>query len=131
MNKVHINKDDTFYILRFVSFGASHDVGEKGISLEMKRNLIKELQQYGKVFITNEGNLEPEFDQYRLRIEPHEIQDLMYYATMVIGDSQTMIAESAVLGTPAIRCNTFVGRLSYLEELEHKYELTYGFLPKN
>ncbi|RLC47850.1 MAG: hypothetical protein DRH57_03280, partial [Candidatus Cloacimonadota bacterium] len=35
----------------------------------------------------------------------------------------------AVLGTPAIRCNDFVGRISYLEEQEHKYGLTYGFKP--
>ena len=53
----------------------------------------------------------------------------MYYATMLIGDSQTMTSEAAVLGTPAIRCNTFVGRIHYLEEEEHKYGLTYGFLP--
>ncbi len=47
-------------------------------------------------------------------------------AYMVIGDSQTMIAEAAVLGTPALRFNDFVGKLGYLEELEHKYCLTYG-----
>lgn len=55
----------------------------------------------------------------------------MYYATMLIGDSQTMTSEAAVIGTPAIRSNTFVGRISYLEEEEHKYNLTYGFLPTN
>jgi predicted glycosyltransferase len=48
---------------------------------------------------------------------------------MFVGDSQTMTSEAAVLGTPAIRCNTFVGRIHYLEEEEHKYGLTYGFLP--
>ena len=55
----------------------------------------------------------------------------MYYATMLVGDSQTMTSEAAVLGTPAIRCNTFVRRISYLEEEEFKYNLTYGFLPEN
>ena len=40
-----------------------------------------------------------------------------------------MTIEAAVLGTPAIRCNTFVGRCPVIEELEHRYELTYGFLP--
>ena len=50
---------------------------------------------------------------------------------MLIGDSQTMTSEAAVLGTPAIRCNTFVGKISYLEEEEHKYGLTYGFRPEN
>ena len=53
----------------------------------------------------------------------------MYYATMLVGDSQTMTSEAAVLGTPAIRCNTFVGRIHYLEEEERKYGLTYGFRP--
>jgi len=50
----------------------------------------------------------------------------MYFATMYIGDSQTMAAEAAVLGTPSLRFNDFVGKLSYLEELEHTYGLTYG-----
>jgi uncharacterized protein len=44
----------------------------------------------------------------------------------VIGDSQTMTAEAAVLGTPALRFNDFVGRLGYLYELEHRYGLTFG-----
>jgi len=48
---------------------------------------------------------------------------------MLIGDSQTMTSEAAVLGTPAIRMNSFVGRISYLEEEEHRYGLTYGFKP--
>jgi hypothetical protein len=38
-----------------------------------------------------------------------------------------MAAEAAVLGTPSLRFNDFVGRLSYLEELETKFGLTYGF----
>jgi predicted glycosyltransferase len=50
---------------------------------------------------------------------------------MLIGDSQTMTSEAAVLGTPAVRCNTFVRRISYLEEEEFKYNLTYGFLPSD
>ena len=41
---------------------------------------------------------------------------------------QTMTAEAAVLGTPAIRINDFVGRVSYLDELED-YGLAYGFKP--
>jgi len=37
-----------------------------------------------------------------------------------------MSAEAGVLGTPYVRFNDFVGRISYLEELENKYELGYG-----
>jgi len=33
------------------------------------------------------------------------------------------------LGIPSVRINTFVGRISYLEELEQNYQLTFGFKP--
>ena len=49
------------------------------------------------------------------------------YADLYIGDSQTMAAEAAVLGTPSLRFNDFVGKIGYLEELEHQYGLTHGF----
>ena len=54
------------------------------------------------------------------------MHDALYFSHLVIGDSQTMAAEAAVLGTPSIRFNDFVGKLGYLEELEHRYGLTYG-----
>ena len=37
-----------------------------------------------------------------------------------------MAVEAALLGTPSIRFNDFAGKISVLEELEHKYGLTYG-----
>jgi predicted glycosyltransferase len=40
-----------------------------------------------------------------------------------------MTSEAAVLGTPSLRCNSFAGKISYLEEEEKKYGLTYAFLP--
>ena len=51
-------------------------------------------------------------------------------AHLVIGDSQTMTSEAAVLGVPSLRCNTFAGRISYLVEEEIKYGLTYAFRPE-
>ena len=43
---------------------------------------------------------------------------VMAYASLYIGDSQTMAAEAGVLGTPFVRFNDFVGRIGYLDELE-------------
>ncbi|MBW2412217.1 MAG: hypothetical protein JRF72_20645 [Deltaproteobacteria bacterium] len=40
-----------------------------------------------------------------------------------------MAAEAAMLGTPSLRVSTFSGRISYLNELEHRYGLTFGFHP--
>jgi len=129
LREINVNKDEMFFILRFNAFKAHHDLGISGLSLEDKKRLIIKLIGKGKVFITMERELEPEFEKYRLKISPEKIHSLIYYATMLIGDSQTMTSEAAVLGTPAIRSNSFVGRISYLEEEEHKYGLTFGFLP--
>jgi len=37
-----------------------------------------------------------------------------------------MCMEAAMLGIPSIRFSGFAGKISVLEELEHKYGLTYG-----
>ena len=50
----------------------------------------------------------------------------MAFASLYIGDSQTMAAEAGVLGVPFVRFNDFVGRIGYLRELEDVYELGYG-----
>jgi predicted glycosyltransferase len=47
---------------------------------------------------------------------------------MYVGDSQTMATEAAVVGTPAIRSNSFAGEndMSNFVELEEEYELLYS-----
>lgn len=119
-----------FFIVRFVAFKGFHDVGQQGISLAQKRRLVNLLLQYGQVIITSERAIEPEFEQYRLPVPPEKIHSLMYYATMLVGDSQTMTSEAAILGVPALKCNTFAGKLSVPNMLE-KYGLSYSYQPSN
>jgi predicted glycosyltransferase len=38
-----------------------------------------------------------------------------------------MTNEAAVLGTPALRYNSFVGKISYLKEQEVRFKLAFGF----
>jgi len=123
--------DERYFILRFAELTAHHDEGKKGINLEVAKRLIKMLKPFGRVFITSERKLETELEQYRINIEPKNIHHAISFASMYIGDSQTMAAEAAVLGTPSIRFNDFVGKLGYLEELEHKYKLTFGIPTEN
>lgn len=131
LEKANIKKDEKFFILRFVAFKAYHDTDAHGLSLEDKRKLINILAEKGRVIITSEKELEPEFEKYRLSVPPEDMHSLLYYSTLLIGDSQTMTSEAAVLGVPSLRCNTFVGKIAYLEEEENKYGLTYGFRPDN
>jgi predicted glycosyltransferase len=124
--KIFNSTGERYFILRLVELSASHDIGKTGITKEIAGNIIPILKKYGKIFITSERELEPEFEKYRLHINPESIFHALFFADMYIGDSQTMAAEAAVLGTPSIRFNDFVGKLGYLEELEQKYHLTYG-----
>jgi hypothetical protein len=129
LNKLGINKGEKYFVMRFVALKGHHDVGNKGLSFDQKKKLVEILCKHGRVVITAERQLEPEFEPYRLAVPAEDMHSVMYYASLYIGDSQTMTSEAAVLGVPALRCNTFVGRIAYLEEEEHKYDLTYGFTP--
>ncbi len=129
LSELGLKESDIYFILRFNAFKAHHDVGVDGLSIENKRKLIAYLETKGKVFITTERNIDEEFKKYQLMISPEKVHSLMYYATMLIGDSQTMTSEAAVLGTPAVKCNTFAGKLTVPNELEEKYQLCYSFLP--
>lgn len=120
-----------YFILRFAELTAHHDKGKKGINLSIAKKLIEKLTPFGQVFITSERKLETELESYRIKIHPTAMHHALFFANMYIGDSQTMAAEAAVLGTPSIRFNDFVGKLGYLEELEHRYQLTFGISTSN
>lgn len=117
-----------YVILRFAKLTAHHDKGKTGITTEIAQKIIDMFKTQHNIYITSERELEPEFESYRIAINLINMHHALYYADMYIGDSQTMTAEAAVLGTPALRFNDFVGKLGYLEELEHKYGLTYGIM---
>jgi predicted glycosyltransferase len=115
--------DDKFIIIRFVAWGASHDIGDYGFS--NKKKIVKALEQYGRVFITSETEIPGELEKYRITIPPEKIHHLMYYADLFIGESAPMSTESAILGTPAIFVST--SRRGYTDELESKYDMLYTF----
>jgi predicted glycosyltransferase len=129
IHKLGLKEEDVFFVLRFVALKGHHDIGQQGISLDQKRSLVNYLKTKGRIFISSEDPVEKEFEKYRLTISPEEIHSLLYYATLFLGDSQTMTSEAAILGTPALKCNTFSGRLSVPNELEDKYKLCYAYTP--
>jgi predicted glycosyltransferase len=121
--------DEPYAIVRFVEMVASHDGGESGMSIADKRRVIEQLQTQGRVFVSCEGPMPDEFAELRFSVPPHLMHDALAQAWICVGDSQTMAAEAALLGVPALRCSSFVGRLAYLDELEEKYALIESFLP--
>jgi len=103
-----INRDDKYVLLRFVSWNASHDVNQSGLTLEEKRGIIQHLETTHKVFISAEGKLPEEFERYKIQIPPEQMHNVLAFADMFIGEGATMASECAVLGTPAIYINTIM-----------------------
>lgn len=122
----YFSADSPYFILRFSSLNAYHDDGIKGINTDIAQHLIDILKPHGRIYITSERKLEPQFEQYRIPIKTLDMHHVMAFSTLYIGDSQTMAAEAAVLGVPFVRFNDFVGRIGYLNELENVYHLGFG-----
>lgn len=118
---------ERYFLIRLVSLRAYHDVGMKGLTDKNVIRLITLLEKYGKVYISSERSLPDKLEKYRLKIEPRNILHVIYFADIFIGDSQTMTSEAAVLGTPSIRINNFVGKISVMEEKQSKYGLSFNF----
>jgi uncharacterized protein len=120
-----------YVFIRMASLKAHHDTWSKaiGLTVELVKNIIKLVENEYKVYISAEISLPPELQQFELKIDPKDVHHILANATLFIGDSQSMTVESAMLGVPSIRFNSFIGKISILEELEHKYELTYGIPP--
>lgn len=122
----YFKSTEPYAVIRFSSLNAHHDVGIRGITDNLAEQLIEKLQPHMKVWISSERPLQPKFEAMRMPIEPIDMHHVLVFAELYIGDSQTMAAEAGVLGTPFLRFNDFVGRISYLDDIERHYELGYG-----
>ncbi|MGK0447983.1 MAG: putative glycosyltransferase [Polaribacter sp.] len=124
--KVDIPEGEKYFIIRFADLQAYHDINAKGISNSLAKEIIDKLEIKGNVLISSERELPEEFKDYEFKGNKQDIHHYIYYANLFIGDSQSMAVESAMLGTPNIRFNDFVGKISVLEEIENKYKLSIG-----
>ncbi len=114
-----IKKEEEYVIVRFVSWDAHHDIGQKGFSYNEKIELVKKLSEKTKVFISSEINLPPELEQYQITIPIEKMHDALYFSSLYIGEGASMASESAMLGTPAIYVNTLNGA-GIFKELEQE-----------
>jgi uncharacterized protein len=135
VNKEIINKyklPDKYAIIRLAKLTAHHDFGIKGIDYEVLEQIINILESKRiKVFLSTEGNIDSKYKQYLLNINPNDIHHILAKSQILICDSQSMSVEASILGVPSIRVSSFAGKISVLEELEHKYNLTFGINPQN
>lgn len=126
-DELGISIDQQYIILRFISWDASHDIGQSGFSTETKWQAIQTLKQFGKIFITSESELPSEFEPYRLKVDPHRIHHVLYYAQLCLSEGATMATEAGILGTPSIYTSSLVGTMGNFLELMDKYQLVFSY----
>lgn len=129
LTELGLKEGDRFSILRFVSWGASHDIGHYGI--QNKLEFVRELEKYGPVLITSEGKIDKELEKYRIKVSPDKLHDLLYYSSLYVGDGGTTAVEAAILGTPSIYVSSLVGTMGNFSELENKYGLMLNYSDSN
>jgi predicted glycosyltransferase len=109
-----------YIVVRRSALIAHHDKGVVGLK-DVWQSVEKRVKGYPKVISTE--------NEKSHQIKPWDMHHVLAFARLLISDSQTMSAEAGVLGVPYLRYNNFVGKISYLEELEKKYHLGFGFYP--
>lgn len=119
-----LSEDDSYCILRFIAWGASHDLYQNGLSQEDKIEIVMYLSDKLKVFISSEMPLPLEFTSYEFPLGPEKIHDALAGAEIVISEGATIAAESGVLGTPSIYVNSI--KRCYNEDLA-TYGLVFNF----
>lgn len=130
VKKYKLLKD--FILIRLSNLSAHHDFGIQGINHEILDKLIHLIEKKSyQVLISSENKLIDKYKKFILNINPNDMHHILANASLLICDSQSMTVEAAMLGIPSIRISGFTGRISVLEELEHKYKLTFGINPSS
>ena len=106
LDDVGLSEDDKFIVIRFVAWEASHDVGQSGISNDMKVEYISKLE---------------------LKIPPEKFHSLLNYAQLYIGESGAISTEAGILGVPSVYISSLVGTMGNFDELEQRYGLVHSF----
>jgi predicted glycosyltransferase len=116
---------EQYSIVRFVSWQAIHDRGERGLTGAQKRYLVSLLERRGRVFVSSEAPLPDDLAPLEVKGPVEDIHHLMAYAQILVGESATMSSESAVLGVPAVFIAS-TGR-GYTDDEERRYGLVRHF----
>jgi predicted glycosyltransferase len=124
LKEINIKLHEKFFLIRLVSWKASHDIGQTGISRNVLWSIIKKLEKTGKIFISSEASLPEDLIKYTIKISPEKIHHILFYAHLIVTEGATMASECAMIGTPAVYVNSISA--GSLEDQE-KYGLIFGF----
>ena len=119
----YLSDDERLAVVRFSAHDASHDRSISGISPSGRESILRRLSDFGAVLVSIEREglqiwrgAGPSL--HRQTVQPQHFHQLLAQSSIFVGDSQSVAAEAAVLGIPALRLSGFTGRTFYLSLLE-------------
>lgn len=124
LRSLKINKNEKFGLLRFVSWNATHDIGQGGFTNKQKEELVDYLSSRMTLFISAEAEVPESFKKYLIKIKPEQMHHVLAYANILVSEGATMASEAGVLGTPAIYVNSL--SRCYNEDQE-RYNTVFNF----
>ena len=126
LRRAGVDPDAPYAVVRLVDMTAHHDRGHDGFDTDTLGRLVSELTERCDVYVTAEDGLPAELASYATPVPPEAMHDLLAFADLYVGDSGTMAAESAVLGTPTVRFDPLGASLGNFDALTE-----YGLVDSN
>lgn len=119
--------DQPFVVIRLPSLDSSHDTAEVKSSGRAWIEGLDTMRKTHAIVVSSEGPPPTTLADLRLEGPIEDIHHVLAHADLVVGESATMAAEAAVLGTPAV----FIGATSrgYVDDIERRYGLISRFTP--
>lgn len=127
LDEAGLATDEAFAVVRFVSWGAVHDVGQRGLTDAEKVRLVRALEARARVFVISEDSLNDHFRANRTEIPPERIHHLLHFARLYVGEGATMATEAGILGTPSLYISSLVGTMGNFDELMGRYDLVHAY----
>lgn len=109
------------FLVRMVSWKASHDINLKGWSNAMLLTLVAYLERRGNVILSAEGPLPEALERLRYKGDTSSVHHVMAFCRACIGESATMASEAVVLGVPAVYAAT--ESRGYVDEQAQRFGL--------
>lgn len=104
--QLKLPENASFALIRLVSWNATHDFRQSGLSADTLYRMVDYLKLRMPVFISSEGTVPEGLEKYIIKIRPEQIHSVIFHSRIVISEGATIASEAGVLGTPAIYVNS-------------------------
>jgi len=126
-NKLGFENQQDYVLIRLVNHGAMHDKFSPYWNIEEKMKFIQKLAEKYAIVISSETMLPETLEKYQYRLSETLFHQAIANAKLIVGESATVAAESAVLGIPAIFID--YNTRGYIDEIESNYHLIRHYKP--